>query len=124
MPGETLSPHQPGHDCPACRELDRAILLPQGGGTESLRDLIFQAIYAELSGSSILHYLIKRHDELRGTDVSAEAYAGQAEGAGAEHARIECSCGVLIAQCRCFGAHKQKVNVRPRGCVACQSLKG
>jgi hypothetical protein len=36
------------------------------------------------------------------------------------HGRTECSCGVVIAQCRCQDQHKE-VRVVPRGCRKCQA---
>lgn len=38
------------------------------------------------------------------------------------HGKIVCSCGALIAQCRCFVEHKG-VTVQQDGCDKCKALK-
>jgi len=36
------------------------------------------------------------------------------------HGKIVCSCGALIAQCRCFDHHN--VEIRQKGCDRCKGL--
>jgi len=40
---------------------------------------------------------------------------------GADHFRIECSCGAVIEQCVCDGPGSTHVTIRPKGCAACQT---
>ena len=38
-----------------------------------------------------------------------------------DHFIIQCSCGTLLAQCRCLG-HPKTVSVRLHACADCQAL--
>lgn len=58
--------HQPGCGCHECRKLDEPMAWKRNDNATfycdySLRDLIFRAVFSELSGNSVLHYLIRRN---------------------------------------------------------------